>query len=193
MLEAIDQETGTVLLHFQGGAPQPLPDFAGPVHGLVRGFLTADDLEDGDDVGGLEKMGAADPVLVHHALAQDGDGQPRGIAGQNGVAWRYGVHLLEECLFGLEIFGDRFDDEIGIADRILDLGRRPHAPDNGLRRLTTQELVTLQVAGVAVDIFHRFVHRLLPAAHQYGFLAAHGQYQGDLATHEAAAHDGGFI
>ena len=66
VLQAIDQKTGTILVNAQGDAAKTLPNFARAIHGRVRGLVTANNLDDGDDM----------PRVAQSVNRQCGPGEP---------------------------------------------------------------------------------------------------------------------
>ena len=191
VLQAVAQEAGHVLLDAQGDLVQPLPDLAGPVHGFVRGVLPADDLEDGDDVGGLEEVGTGDAVGMGHALAELGDGQAGGVARQHRVPGGRRVHAPEDLLLGLEVLGDRLDDELRGADRFLQPGGRADAAGHRGRR--SRPSADRAFAGPRRPAgCWPWPGPGFPAAGSSArFPCCRGPArEGDLAAHEAASHDG---
>ena len=141
-------------------------------------------------MGRLEEVGAADAVRMSHAITHLGDGQARGVARQHRLPGGGGVHAPEELLLGLEVLGDRLDDELGGADGFLQPGGGADAAGHGLGGLALEQVVPLQVLGASPDVVQALVQGLLPAAHEHRLAAAEGQDQGDLAAHEAASDDG---
>src|SRR5262249_43301196 len=110
--DAVDDEAGTVLDHDRrfgqrhGPAPQQ-------VDGAAVGVGTADDLDQRQLVDRVEEVTAGDAAAVFQPLRDGGDGQRRGVRGQDGVGAGNAVQLGEDGPLRLQVLDGRLDDEVG--------------------------------------------------------------------------------
>ena len=193
VLEPVDQEAGYVVVYAERKTAQALPDVCDPVHGGVRGVFGADDFNDRDDVAGLYEVGTGNAAFVLYMLGELCDGQAGGVAGKEGFRWGEGIHLLEEGLFGFQVFGDGFYDELCSIECIFQVRGGADACQNGFGRFTVEAVVAGQVLGVSVQVFECPAEAFGASAGEDGFFAAQGQDQANLAAHESGTNNGGFV
>ena len=99
------------------------------------------------------------------------------------------LHLLEDLLLDVELLEHRLDDEVGVGEGFL--GHRPGDQRPGpVGGVGADPALLQQLVHLGVHVAHALVHPgLVDIRHHHGDLELAGEEQGELAGHQAGAHD----
>ena len=175
-----------------------LGEVVGGGGGLARGVLADDHLDQRHHRGRVEEVEADDLVGAQRRFPHLGDRERGGVRGEDRVPRRGGVELAEDRLLDLHLLGHRLDDEVDVGE-VLVAGRAGDQPHHlgepGVGLLLGQLLLLDQAAELALGHRARLldggVDELLVDVLDYDGDVGGGDRLGDLASHGAAADDGG--
>lgn len=148
MQHAVADETETVARDHADLA-HALAQCQGCIKHRRSGLGAAYDLQQLHDVRRTEEVQAQDLLRAASGSGYGVDIQRRGIAGQNRFRFEQTVEFAEDFLLQLEVFVDRFDNQINIADRRV-IGSRRY-PCNARIRLGLIDPPLTHVVGVSVS------------------------------------------
>ena len=110
--DLVDDETGS-LGDLNGLLADLLGEVVDEVEGLLRGVSAADNLNELHAGHGVEEVHADDGVL--EAETHLGDGQRRGVGGEDGALLAHLIELAEQLALGAHLFLDALDDEVSVS------------------------------------------------------------------------------
>lgn len=152
----------------------------------------AHNLQQFHDVRRAEEMQAQDLLRTASGSGDGVDVQCRGIAGQNRFRFEQAVEFAKDFLLQLEVFVDRFDNQIDIVDRRI-ISRRRH-PCNARIRLGLIDPSLTHVMGVSVShADQRLLKHLRIVVDPLHRNAGVGQAHDNATTHGARADHGGAL
>ena len=105
-----------LVLDQNGRLPQPLRQREGRCQGAVVGLISADDLQQRHDVDRVEEVIADDAFGMLQSLGDFGDGQRRGVGGEDRRRGDEFLQLGENVLLDRGALVDRLDDEVGVGE-----------------------------------------------------------------------------
>ena len=122
LLQSVGDEAGDFAVHADDGLADVGEEVCGPVDSGGRRGLSADDLDQRDEVGRIERMADDEPFGVGRLGGHLGHAVARSRRTDDDVRWADLVDLGEETTLECEIFGSGLLDEPGARDRLGEVG-----------------------------------------------------------------------
>ena len=113
--DAVDDEAGG-FLHFDGLLADAGGEVDDALADLVAGELSADDLDEGHAVGGVEEVHADELSRTAGAGCNLGDAQRAAVGGEDGFGFADFVEFGEDILLELHLLDGGLDDEVGVGE-----------------------------------------------------------------------------
>ena len=169
------------------------------LHGLRRGLLALDHLDQPHVGGRPEEVEADDLVRPLRDVADLGDREARRVGGEDRVAGRGRVEVGEDLVLDRHLLRHRLDDEVDVAEVVV-VGGAGDQPERVLELgvgLLLRDLLLLDqlgdlalgdLAGLLEALVHEFLFDVLEEDGDVGG----GDDLGDLSAHDTGPHDTGF-
>ena len=117
VLKPIGNEAGYVQIHPDRRLADRLQPGEGAVHAVRVAVGVSDHLDQREDMGRKQEMGAHHPSRVSTDRRQLAGGETGGVAGQDGRRRGDRVEFFEKRLLRRDILEDRFDHQVSAIDR----------------------------------------------------------------------------
>ena len=122
-LQAVGDKAQRVLFHVDGLFADAQGEVKHRVGGLLGGVIAPDDLDEGNDVGGVEPVHTTEPLFTGDTGADLGDRQTGGVGAQDGIRTGDGGGLLPELLLDVQIFQHRLHHQVAVGKALLVQGK----------------------------------------------------------------------
>ena len=171
--DAVDDESGSFLdlygLFADGGG-----EVDDALAHRVAGELSADDLDEGHAVGGVEEMHADELSGALCACGDLGDGEAGAVGGEDGLGFADAVEFGEDILFELHLLHGSLDDEVGVGEGGV-VGGGGDVSHDGVHGFLGHLAFLYEFAVALADGGHGLVNAALSAAlHDDGHLGGEG-------------------
>ena len=137
----------------------------------------------------VEEVQARQALRTGQCGTNGGDGNRRGVAGQNAAPGHHGFELLEQCLFDLQVFHDGFHHQGGIG-QFRDLVDGLQTRTSGLGSFCGELALGRHFFKLGTNALNRLGCRAGAVVEQLDRVPASGCHLGNTGTHGTGADDG---
>jgi hypothetical protein len=160
-----------------------------PIDCVFARLLAGNDFDRPKQVGRIPPVTADDPLGRGRRAGGDiGNGQPRGVRGQDRLAVRFLGEVAEQLPFGGQVLGDRFEDQVGVGHRPGPVERVGRVRYDRVRIERRQPPVG-ENRGRVADSLARTVEVRLPVVDQSDVTARARELHGEPVAHCSRTDD----